>query len=66
MPFRCCEDQTREFEALGSTRTLKVDVRIIAATDGNLEARVRMASGTISFIVSTSFPIVLPPLRNPG
>src|SRR5512142_3303539 len=33
--------QSREFEALGSTRTQKVDVRIIAATNRNLDSMVR-------------------------
>jgi DNA-binding NtrC family response regulator len=32
--------QEREFERLGSTRTIKVDVRIIAATSADLERRV--------------------------
>ena len=32
--------QEREFERLGSSRTLKVDVRIVAATSANLERRI--------------------------
>ena len=32
--------QEREFEKLGSSRTIKVDVRIIAATSANLESRI--------------------------
>ncbi|MFZ0052298.1 MAG: sigma-54 dependent transcriptional regulator [Desulfobaccales bacterium] len=56
--------QTREFEALGSTRTLKVDVRIIAATNSNLEARVRDGRFRDDLFYRLNvFPIVLPPLR---
>ncbi len=56
--------QSKEFEALGSTRTLKVDVRIIAATNRNLEAMVR--EGTFRddlFYRLNVFPIRLPALR---
>ena len=56
--------QTKEFEALGSTRTLKVDVRIIAATNSNLEARVRDGRFRDDLFYRLNvFPIVLPPLR---
>jgi len=56
--------QTREFEALGSTRTLKVDVRIIAATNRNLEARVRDGRFRDDLFYRLNvFPIVLPPLK---
>jgi formate hydrogenlyase transcriptional activator len=41
--------ETGEFERLGSSDTIKVDVRIIAATNRNLEAEVRKGiSGRIS------------------
>jgi DNA-binding NtrC family response regulator len=36
--------QEREFERLGSSRTLKVDVRIIAATSADLERRIEEGS----------------------
>lgn len=36
--------QEREFERLGSSRTTKVDVRIVAATSANLEKRVNEGS----------------------
>ena len=36
--------QEREFEKLGSTRTIKVDVRIIAATSADLERRIAEGS----------------------
>lgn len=34
--------QEREFERVGDTRTMKVDVRVIAATNQNLEEQVRL------------------------
>ena len=56
--------EEREYERLGSPRTLRVDVRIIAATHRNLEQRV--ADGTFRedlYYRLNVFPISIPPLR---
>src|SRR3984957_1600316 len=56
--------QEREFERLGSTRTLSTNVRLIAATNRNLSAMVeegRFRSDL--FFRLNVFPIDLPPLR---
>jgi|SoiMethySBSTD1v2_1073268.scaffolds.fasta_scaffold00065_53 PAS domain S-box-containing protein len=56
--------QEQEFERLGSTRPTKVNVRVIAATNRNLEeevARGRFRSDL--FYRLNIFPIHLPPLR---
>jgi len=56
--------QDGEFERLGSSRTIKVDVRIIAATNRNLEEEVRMGRfrEDLWFRLNV-FPITVPPLR---
>jgi len=56
--------QEQEFERLGSTKTIKVSVRIIAATHRDLAARIR--EGTFRedlFYRLNVFPIEIPPLR---
>ena len=56
--------QDREFERLGGTKTLKVDVRVIAAT--NQDLRAALEQGTFRqdlFYRLNVVPISIPPLR---
>lgn len=56
--------QEREYERVGSNKTVKADVRIIAATNQDLETRVE--SGLFRkdlYYRINVFPIFLPPLR---
>ena len=56
--------QDGEFERLGSSGTIKVDVRIIAATNRNLEEEVRKGRFREDLWYRLSiFPITVPPLR---
>jgi transcriptional regulator with GAF, ATPase, and Fis domain len=56
--------QDGEFERLGSSRTIKVDVRIIAATNRNLEEEVRNGRFREDLWYRLSiFPISVPALR---
>jgi formate hydrogenlyase transcriptional activator len=56
--------QEREFERLGSTRTQKVDVRIVAATHRDLESMIleKQFRSDLYYRLNV-FPIQVPPLR---
>jgi DNA-binding NtrC family response regulator len=56
--------EEKEFERVGGTLSLKVDVRVVAATNRNLKAAVaaRQYREDLYFRLSV-FPILIPPLR---
>jgi Nif-specific regulatory protein len=56
--------QEREFERVGSNRTIKSDVRIIAATNRNLEEAIKNLSFRSDLYYRINvFPLYVPPLR---
>ncbi|MBB4423724.1 Nif-specific regulatory protein [Bradyrhizobium sp. CIR48] len=56
--------QEQEFERVGSNQTLKVDVRVIAATNKNLEEAVTRSEFRADLYYRISVvPLLLPPLR---
>jgi formate hydrogenlyase transcriptional activator len=56
--------QEQEFERLGSTRTIRVDVRVVAATNRDLEHMVEEQKFRSDLYYRLKvFPILLPPLR---
>ena len=57
--------QEREFERLGSSRTIKTDARLVAATNRNLETMVeeRQFRADLYYRLNV-FPITAPPLRD--
>ena len=56
--------QEQEFERLGSTRTHKVDVRLVAATNRNLVDMVKRNEFRSDLYYRLNvFPVLLPPLR---
>ena len=56
--------QEREFERLGSTRTKRVDVRLVAATNRDLESMIAAREFRLDLYYRLNvFPIRIPPLR---
>jgi transcriptional regulator with GAF, ATPase, and Fis domain len=56
--------QHNEFERLGSSHTIKVDVRIVATTNRNLEEEIRKGRFRQDLYYRLNvFPITVPPLR---
>jgi PAS domain S-box-containing protein len=56
--------QEREFERVGGTQSVQVDVRVIAATNRNLQAATESGNFRIDLFYRLNvFPIEVPPLR---
>ncbi|MCF7945441.1 MAG: nif-specific transcriptional activator NifA [Spirochaetia bacterium] len=56
--------QEQEFERVGGTRTIKIDVRIVAATNRNLEEEIKSRQFREDLYYRLNvFPIHIPPLR---
>jgi len=56
--------QEGEFERVGGTKTIKIDVRLITATNKNLEEAVRKGEFRADLYYRISVvPVILPPLR---
>ena len=57
--------EDREFERLGSPHTMKVDVRVVASTNRNLEEEVKKGKFRQDLYYRLSvFPVTIPPLRH--
>ncbi|MBU0671864.1 MAG: sigma 54-interacting transcriptional regulator, partial [Candidatus Margulisbacteria bacterium] len=57
--------QEKEFERLGGTKTIKVDLRVICATHQNLEKMVKEKKFREDLFYRINvFPVILPPLRD--
>lgn len=57
--------QEKEIERIGGSQTIKVDVRIIAATNRNLEQEIAAGKFRLDLYYRLNvFPVTLPPLRD--